>query len=331
MRETSVALALSFFAFIMTVIWGSPLIRLLEFLKVGKIIREEGPDSHFEKLGTPTMGGLMIIAPILLITVLLNAATLLGFDILGQSVIVPLFVLISYGLLGMVDDWEGIRGNRKGLGMRARTKFLIQMALGIGTSFALKYIIEVPEMFWPGSPDPFSLGSWYIPIATVIIVGFSNAVNFTDGLDGLAGLISATAFAAYGCIAILQNQFFLARFSFTIVGALFGFLWFNVHPAELFMGDTGSLAIGASLATIALMTGQWLVLPIIAIIPVSEIISVVLQILYFKVTKGKRLFKMSPIHHHFELLGWSETQVVQRFWLVSLMAAMIGIAIIFME
>jgi len=331
MRETSVALALSFFAFIMTVIWGSPLIRLLEFLKVGKIIREEGPDSHFEKLGTPTMGGLMIIAPILLITVLLNAATLLGFDILGQSVIVPLFVLISYGLLGMVDDWEGIRGNRKGLGMRARTKFLIQMALGIGTSFALKYIIEVPEMFWPGSPDPFSLGSWYIPIATVIIVGFSNAVNFTDGLDGLAGLISATAFAAYGCIAILQNQFFLARFSFTIVGALFGFLWFNVHPAELFMGDTGSLAIGASLATIALMTGQWLVLPIISIIPVSEIISVVLQIIYFKVTKGKRLFKMSPIHHHFELLGWSETQVVQRFWLVSLMAAMIGIAIIFME
>lgn len=331
MRETSVALALSFFAFVMTVIWGSPLIHLLKFLKVGKIIREEGPDTHYEKLGTPTMGGLMIIAPVLLITVLFNAATLLGFDILGQSVIVPLFVLVSFGLLGMIDDWEGIRGSRKGLGMRARTKFLLQMALGIGTAFALKYIIDVPEVFWPGLPEPLDLGSWYIPIATVIIVGFSNAVNFTDGLDGLAGLISATAFAAYGCIAILQNQFFLARFSFTIVGALFGFLWFNVHPAELFMGDTGSLAIGATLATIALMTGQWLVLPIIAIIPVSEIISVVLQIAYFKITKGKRLLRMSPIHHHFELLGWSETQVVQRFWLVSLMAAMIGIAIIFME
>ncbi len=331
MRESSVALALSFFAFVMTVIWGSPLVRLLKFFKVGKIIREEGPDRHFEKLGTPTMGGLMIIAPVLLITTLLNAATLLGFDILGQSVIVPLFVLVSFGLLGMVDDWEGIRGSRKGLGMRARTKFLIQMALGIGTAFALKYIIDVPELYWPGFPEPFDLGTWYIPIATVIIVGFSNAVNFTDGLDGLAGLISATAFAAYGVIALLQNQFFLARFSFTIVGALFGFLWFNVHPAELFMGDTGSLAIGATLATIALMTGHWLVLPIIAIIPVSEIISVVLQIIYFKITKGKRLFKMSPIHHHFELLGWSETQVVQRFWLVSLMAAMIGIAIIFME
>ena len=331
MKETSLSLALSFLAFIMTVIWGSPLVRMLSNFKVGKIIREEGPDRHKDKLGTPTMGGLMIIAPVLLLTVLLNAGTLLGFDILGQSVLVPLFVLISFGLLGMVDDWEGIRGNRRGLGMRARSKFLIQLALGIVTAFVLKYIIEVPEMFWPGYPEAFDLGNWYIPIATIIIVGFSNAVNFTDGLDGLAGLISATAFAAYGGIALLQDQFFLARFCFTLVGSLFGFLWFNVHPAELFMGDTGSLAIGATLATFALMTGQWLVLPIIAIIPVSEIISVVLQIIYFRFTKGKRLFKMAPIHHHFELLGWSETQVVQRFWLVSLMAAMLGIAIILVE
>jgi len=315
----------------MTVIWGSPLIKLLRTLKVGKIIREEGPDRHKDKLGTPTMGGLMIIAPVLLLTVLLNAATLLGFDILGQSVLVPLMVMVSFGLLGMVDDWEGIRGNRRGLGMRARTKFIMQMAFGITAAFALKYMLNVPEMYWPGYAEPFDLGNWYIPIATFIIVGFSNAINFTDGLDGLAGLISATAFAAYGGIALLQDQFFLARFCFTIVGALFGFLWFNVHPAELFMGDTGSLAIGATLATFALMTGQWLILPIIAIIPVSEIISVVLQILFFKITKGKRLFKMAPIHHHFELLGWSETQVVQRFWLMSLIAAMLGIALILVE
>ncbi len=175
--------------------------------------------------------------------------------------------------------------------MRARTKLLVQIALGLATAFALKYIVNVPEMFWPGYPEPLSLGGWYIPIATIIIVGFSNAVNFTDGLDGLAGLISATAFAAYGIIALMQGQVFLARFCFTIVGALFGFLWFNVHPAELFMGDTGSLAIGATLATFALMTGQWLVLPVIAIIPVSEIISVVLQVAYFKFTGGKRLFQ----------------------------------------
>lgn len=328
MRQASVALALSFLAFIMTVIWGSPLIQLLKYFKVGKIIREEGPGSHIEKLGTPTMGGFMIIAPVLLLTVLLNAATLLGFDILGQSVLIPLMVLVSFSILGAIDDWEGIRGSRKGLGMRARTKLLVQIALGLITAFSLRYIVNVPEMFWPGYPEPLSLGGWYIPIATIIIVGFSNAVNFTDGLDGLAGLISATAFAAYGGIALLQGQFFLARFCFTIVGALFGFLWFNVHPAELFMGDTGSLAIGATLATFALMTGQWLVLPVIAIIPVSEIISVILQVVYFKYTGGKRLFKMAPLHHHFELLGWSETQVVQRFWLVTLIAAMLGIALI---
>jgi phospho-N-acetylmuramoyl-pentapeptide-transferase len=330
-KETSLSLALSFLAFIMTVIWGSPLINLLRFLKVGKIIREEGPDRHIEKLGTPTMGGFMIIAPVLLLTVLLNAATLLGFDILGQAVLVPLLVLVSFGLLGAVDDWEGIRGSRKGLGMRARTKFLFQLALGIATAFALKYIIKAPEMFWPGYPEPLELGSWYIPIAVVIIVGMSNAVNFTDGLDGLAGLIAATAFAAYGGIALLQEQVFLARFCFTIVGALFGFLWFNVHPAELFMGDTGSLAIGATLATFALMTGQWLILPIIAIIPVSEILSVIIQIIYFKLTGGKRFFRMAPLHHHFELIGWSETQVVQRFWLISLIAAMLGIALILVQ
>jgi len=159
----------------------------------------------------------------------------------------------------------------------------------------------------------------------VIIVGMSNAVNFTDGLDGLAGLISATCFAAYGIIALSQEQVFVARFCFTIVGALFGFLWFNVHPAQLFMGDVGSLPLGAVLGVVALMTGQWLLLPLIAIIPVSELFSDVLQIGYFRLTKGKRLFKMAPLHHHFELLGWSQTQVVQRFWLIGLLGAMLGV------
>jgi phospho-N-acetylmuramoyl-pentapeptide-transferase len=155
----------------------------------------------------------------------------------------------------------------------------------------------------------------------------SNAVNFTDGLDGLAGLISATAFAAYGFIALAQGQVFVARFCFTLVGALFGFLWFNVHPAELIMGDTGSQPLGAVLGIVALMTGQWLLLPLIAIIPVSEALSVVIQIVYFRRTHGKRFFKMAPIHHHFELLGWSETQVVQRFWLIGLLFALLGVAV----
>jgi len=158
-------------------------------------------------------------------------------------------------------------------------------------------------------------------------VGTTNAVNLTDGLDGLAGLISATAFAAYGAIALLQGQTFLVRFCFTVVGAVFAFLWFNAHPAELFMGDTGALSLGATLGVVSLMTGQWALLPLIAIIPFSVTISVILQVAYFRLTKGRRLFKMAPIHNHFELSGWSEPQIVQRFWLVGLMAAGIGIAL----
>jgi phospho-N-acetylmuramoyl-pentapeptide-transferase len=152
-------------------------------------------------------------------------------------------------------------------------------------------------------------------------------MNFTDGLDGLAGLISATAFVAYGAIALLQGQIFLARFCFILAGATFGFLWFNVHPAELFMGDTGSLPLGATLAVVAMMTGHWILLPLIAIIPFSETLSIILQVSYFKLTGGRRIFKMTPLHHHFELSGWSETQVVQRFWLIGLLSAMIGIAL----
>ena len=176
---------------------------------------------------------------------MLNAAALIGLDVIGRSVLVPLIVMVGYAFLGAIDDWEGIRGKRRGEGMRARTKFLAQVILALGTAFVLKYMLDVPEMCLPGVKGDIELGWWYIPIAAFIIVSESNAVNFTDGLDGLAGLISATAFAAFGGIALMQGQDYLARFCFTVVGALFGFLWFNVHPAELFMGDTGSLALGA--------------------------------------------------------------------------------------
>jgi phospho-N-acetylmuramoyl-pentapeptide-transferase len=327
MNDTPMALALSGLSFMMTVIWGGPLLRVLRHFKIGKLIRVEGPLSHITKMGTPTMGGIMIVLPVAMLTLLLNAATLLGLTVLGRSVIVPLGVLLGYAVLGAIDDWEGIRGPRRGLGMRARTKLLIQVVIAVGVAYALKYILVVPELYWFAGDEPIELGGWYLPIAVVIIVGMSNAVNFTDGLDGLAGLITATAFAAYGGIALLQQQIFLARFSFTIVGALFGFLWFNVHPANLFMGDTGSLSLGATLGVVALMTGQWILLPVIALIPVCELLSVVLQVYYFKATGGKRLFKMAPFHHHFELIGWSETQIVQRFWLVGLLSAMLGIAI----
>jgi phospho-N-acetylmuramoyl-pentapeptide-transferase len=267
------------------------------------------------------------VIPVVLITVLLNASNLFGITILGRSVILPMGTMVLFTLLGAIDDWAGLRGERRAKGLKARTKFLFQVLFAIAIALVLKYVLEVPDMFLPGIKGNISLGIWYVPVAAFIIVSETNAVNLTDGLDGLAGLISATAFATYGGIALLQGQVFLARFCFTVVGAIFGFLWFNVHPAQLFMGDTGSLSLGATLAVIALMTGQWVLLPIIAIIPFSIVLSVVLQVGYFKWTGGKRLFKMAPLHHHFELSGWSETQVVQRFWLISLLFAMIGVAL----
>lgn len=275
----------------------------------------------------------MVVLPVALITILLNAASIVGpTEFLGNSVLLPLGVMIAYALLGAIDDWAGLRGERRGEGMRARTKFIIQVLISFWASYALYQLLDAPHLYLLGFHIEFKVGLWYIPIAMFLIVGFSNAVNLTDGLDGLSGLIAATAFVAYGGIAILQGQVFVARFCFTLVGALFGFLWFNVHPAELFMGDTGSLSLGATLAVVALMTGQWAVLPIIAIIPVSVTLSVMIQTGYFKLTRrlygeGRRVFKMAPLHHHFELSGWSETQVVQRFWLISLMAAMIGVAL----
>lgn len=332
MSQTTMTLSLAGFAFMLTIIWGPPLLRVLQHYKLGKTIRIEGPQSHFTKMGTPTMGGVLIVLPVLLITVLLNAASLAGFTVLGRSILLPMGVMVVYAILGAVDDWAGIRGKAKGKGLSARAKFFVQVGFALIIAVGLRYFLDVPDMYLPGVKGNINLGYFYIPIAIFWIVGFSNAINLTDGLDGLAGLISATAFASYGGIALLQHQVFIARFCFCLVGAIFGFLWFNVHPAELFMGDTGSLSLGATLAVVALMTGQWILLPIIAIIPVSITLSDIIQVSYFRYTKrkygeGRRVFKMAPLQHHFELSGWSETQVVQRFWLISLLAAMVGVAL----
>ncbi len=324
---TTLAVSLAGLSFLLTVIWGGPLLRVLRHFKIGKLIRVEEPGKHMVKMGTPTMGGVMIILPVLLLTVLLNAAALIGFKLIGKSIFIPLITMLAFGILGAMDDWEGIRGKRKGNGMRARTKFLLQWVIAGVVAYSLKIALGGNDLYIPGIQTYVDLGWWYVPIAAFIIVAESNAVNFTDGLDGLAGLISVTILAAYGAIALIQGQNFLAQFSFTLVGALFGFLWFNVHPAQLFMGDTGSLALGAAIAVVALMTGQWAILPLVTIIPVSETLSVVIQVAYFKRTKGRRFFKMAPIHLHFELLGWSETQIVQRFWLISLLAALISVGL----
>jgi len=332
MRDAAFALALGGITFVLTVIWGGPLIAVLRRFKIGKQIRIEEPQRHMTKLGTPTMGGLMIVVPVLAISALLNVASVLRGTFIGRSILLPLSVLTFFTIMGVVDDWVGLSGVSKGEGLRGRTQLLIQFTLGFAAAFGLYFALDIHSMALPAVPFKIDLGYWYIPIAATVLVGMSNAVNLTDGLDGLAGLISATAFVAYGLIALLQGQVFLARFCFTLVGALFAFLWYNAHPAELFMGGAGSYSLGAVLGIVALMSGQWMLLPVIAIVPVSVTASVALQVSYFKWTRrmtgeGKRIFKMAPLHRHFELVGWSETQVVQRFWLVSLLAAMIGVAL----
>jgi phospho-N-acetylmuramoyl-pentapeptide-transferase len=319
------SLTLGTISFLLTVIWGRPLINLLRQLRIGKQIRIEEPTTHQIKMGTPTMGGLMVLVPVLVITGVLNVANLLGLTLIGRSILVPMGVMVAYGILGGLDDLAGVR--RMPTGMLARYKILWQTIFAVITALALHFVLGLRSLAVPGVPEKIDIGLWYIPIAVFIIVGTSNAVNFTDGLDALAGSLAAVAFAAYGVIAFLQGQIWLVAFDFTVVGAIFAFLWYNAYPAELFMGDTGSLALGAALAVSALMTGQWLLLPVVGFMFVAEAMSVILQIGYFKLSGGKRLFKMAPLHLHFELLGWSETQVTQRFWLIGILTAMLGIAL----
>jgi phospho-N-acetylmuramoyl-pentapeptide-transferase len=328
------ALILASISFLLAVVWGPLLIRILRHYQIGKRIRINGPDDHGSKMGTPTMGGLMIVVPVLLITVVLNIYNLLGRTVIGRSILVPLGVLVIYAVVGAVDDIAGVRGVRRGEGLTARRKLIweIPLTLGIAAVMLATDIQFAGQVGVPGVASMVNIGWLWVPIAAFVILSTANAVNLTDGLDGLAGIIVASAFAAYGVVARLQGQFYLIRFCFTVVGACFAFLWYNAHPAQMFMGDTGSLALGATLGTVALMTGQWLLLPVVILIPVAETLSVIVQVLYFQYTKrrfgkGRRVFKMAPLHHHFELLGWSETQVVQRFWLVELLAAMAGVAL----
>lgn len=326
------ALILASISFLMVVFWGRPYLSLLRHWKIGKRIRIDGPDGHFTKMGTPTMGGILITVPVLLITVALNIYNLIGQTVIGRSILVPLGVMVAYGILGALDDISGVRGVRRGEGFTARFKIRIEIVLTFFVALILYYGMDLRSVAIPGIPEKINIGLFYIPIAMFVIIGSANAANLTDGLDGLAGIIMASAFVAYGVIAVLQGQIYLVRFCFTVVGASFAFLWYNAHPAELFMGDTGSLALGATLGVVALMTGQWLTLPIIMLVPVAETLSDIIQIAYFKFTKkrygeGRRVFKMAPLHHHFELLGWSETQVVQRFWLVAILGAMAGVAL----
>ena len=298
---------------------GYPLLRLLRRMRIGKQIREEGPGTHHVKLGTPTLGGVLVWASVFVSTAL--------FNVLGNpSIVVPLLATASTGLLGTIDDVVGMMGN-SAAGLTVRVKFAGLGLISIATAIALYAVLGLDYLYVPTTTVPFHLGAFYVPLAAIAILATANAVNLTDGLDSLAGMCAGVSFACYGIIAHLQGQVPVTTFCFTVAGALVAFLWFNAYPALLFMGDAGSLSLGAALATVALMTGQLLLLPIIGFVFVAEALSVILQVGYFRLTHGRRLFRMSPLHHHFEMLGWSETHVSQRFWLVSMLTGMVGIAL----
>jgi phospho-N-acetylmuramoyl-pentapeptide-transferase len=327
------ALSLGGVTFLLAVIWGSPLIELMRRLKLGKQIRIEGPQTHLTKMGTPAMGGILIIVWVVLISIVINSVQFVRDLEIAESVAIPLGVMLAYALLGAIDDYQGFR-QRPGVGMLARQKIWYQLAIAIVAAVLLYWRVNDGHgwVAIPTVPVLLDIGLWYIPVAAFIIIASANAVNLTDGLDGLAGIISATAIAAYGIIAFLQDQQFLVTFSFVVVGATFAFLWFNAHPAQMFMGDVGSQALGGALGVVALMTNQWFILPVIALIPLITTLSTMVQVASAVLSRrflGRdiRPLKMAPLHNHFVLFGWSETQIVQRWWLIGLMGAMVGIAL----
>jgi len=306
-------------AFAVVVILMPAYIRLLGFIGMGKQIRAEGPESHQAKAGTPTMGGLLLIAVTLVLFYFLR-----GFPQAGA--IAPLATLLLVGVLGAIDDYLNAR---TGEGIHARQKMLWLVVVSAIAAYQIQSTYAITAVPVPFVGDVM-IDPWlYVAFAAFAIISSANGVNITDGLDGLAGGTLVFAFVAYLLIALLNEptQPNLAVLCALIVGGLLGFLWFNVHPAQVIMGDSGSLALGATLAVTALITGQILVLPIIGLVFVIETGSVVLQIGYFKLTHGRRIFRMSPLHHHYELLGWDEEKITLRFWIVGIIAGLIGVTL----
>jgi phospho-N-acetylmuramoyl-pentapeptide-transferase len=307
-------------AFAVVVILMPAYVRFLRFLGMGKRILEEGPESHQVKEGTPTMGGLLVIGVVLALFFLLQGGLPPG------GIIAPLATLLLVGGLGAFDDYLNAK---TGEGITARQKMIWLVVFAVAAAYQIQdtYGIDSIAVPFVGSVmiDPWV----FIAFGAFAIVAAANGVNLTDGLDGLAGGTLVFAFVAFVLVALLNEptQPNLAVLCALIVGALLGFLWFNVHPAQVFMGDSGSLALGATLAVTALITGQILILPLVGLVFVIETLSVILQVGYFKLTGGKRIFRMSPLHYHYELIGWDEEKITLRFWIVGIIAGLIGVTL----
>jgi phospho-N-acetylmuramoyl-pentapeptide-transferase len=305
-------------AFVLSVALGWPILRYLRQQKTGKGISVYQPESHQKKAGTPTFGGFMIWVPTVLVTVIAVEWWK------HQSILLPIAMIGVTGAAGFVDDLGSLQ-HRTYRGLSWRFKIAFLTVLAIGAAYVLYDHVDVQSLNVPWT-GKYQLGLFYLPVAVITIVATTSAVAITDGLDALAGGTTLIAFVAYGIIAFIQGQEFVATFAFIIAGANLGFVWYNAHPAMVFMGDTGALALGSGLATVALMTGHWLLLPLIGLVFVLEALSNVIQIGYFKLSGGKRVFRRAPLHHHLEEIGWAETQVVTRAWLVGFAAAMLGVA-----
>jgi phospho-N-acetylmuramoyl-pentapeptide-transferase len=320
------ALGVLLSAFLLGLVLGAPYIRGLRRFRIGQNIRPEGPRTHYVKQGIPTMGGALFIAvtAALWLFVLLLLPDSARDDYIPQT-IVPIGALIFVGVLGAIDDLVNVR---YGFGIRGRHKLVWQTIVGLVGAIYIQRHFGVTGIYIPLVGELEIGGALFVALALFAIVAMSNGVNLTDGMDGLAGGTAVFAFLSIAFIAAARGFPWLVVFCSAMVGALLAFLWFNVHPAEVIMGDTGALALGATLATIALTTGFVLLLPVLGVIFVAETVSVMIQVGAFKL-RGKRVFRMSPLHNHFELIGWAEEKVTIRFWLIGALAGIVAAILAF--
>jgi len=308
-------------AFVGMILLGPVYISLLRRLGFGKQIRSDGPEAHLGKAGTPTMGGMLIVAVVLFLAMALR--------IEDAATLTPMLTLMGVGILGAIDDFVNIR---TGVGMRGRWKLVWQTVVAILAGYYIQRHFDITAINIPGIGEIVIGPVLFIAFVAFVIVGSSNAVNLTDGLDGLAGGVLIFSFVAYLLVSLVAiegvklAQPNLAILCALIIGALMGFLWFNVHPAQLIMGDSGALGLGATLAVVATVNGQLPLLAVVGIVFLAVIMSVVIQVLSYRL-RGRRVFRMAPLHHHFELIGWAEEKITVRFWIVAALAGLLGFSV----
>ena len=304
-------------AFIVCALIGPVLIPYLHKLKFGQSIRECGPASHMKKSGTPTMGGLMMLAALVLA---------LCWGKFTPHVLMALVLTLGHAVIGFIDDYIKVVMKRN-LGLTAKQKFLLQFILAGAYVYFAETHLQNTNLWVPLVNITFDFGWAYYALAFILLVGTTNAVNLTDGLDGLVSFVSVPVTLAYAFIAYMQGMLDVSGFALGLTGACLGFLLFNRHPAQVFMGDTVSLALGGGVAALALLTNTELLLVIIGGVYVAEATSVIIQVAYFRLTGGKRFFRMAPLHHHFELGGWKEVKVVEIFTIVSFLLSAVGLGL----